>query len=354
MKWEEACRTLGVTEKATPLEIKEQYLYKVQLLHPDKTIDKPEKIRQKAEEELGGVNVAYKFLSEEKNNPFTPPKLEISPSTIFFSDVAINQKKTTDIVVKSVGGPYTNCWIDNSPAPWLVVSGIKATTSEALPLLVTLEAQGIPSVIQQERCSVLVKLRNEKTGLSCESIINVEIAPLLLVTKLRVNKNKLKFNNIPANTVRRYTIDIFNNGSDTLHGYIKTSAHWLSASKNELVLPKRTMTHCIISVDTENLIAGLRDTAYVSICTNGGEFTLPVELQIDKRGKAPVSSYSMSSRNPKANAYGSMQTIAPSMQIKRNSGLNIALWLFLVIMVLVLAAIITLLLLNEKGVISIF
>ena len=119
MIWEEACHVMGVIETATTAEIKEQYLYKVQLLHPDKTLDKPEKIRQKAEEELIRINEAYKFLSNEKNNPRTPPKLEISPLAVRFADVALHQKKVTTIDIGSIGGPFTNCWIDNSPAPWL-------------------------------------------------------------------------------------------------------------------------------------------------------------------------------------------------------------------------------------------
>ena len=70
MDWIEACQILGVPESATEAEIKEQYIYKAQLLHPDKNQDKPENIRKKAEAELVLVNQAYAIVSNPGNNPF--------------------------------------------------------------------------------------------------------------------------------------------------------------------------------------------------------------------------------------------------------------------------------------------
>jgi hypothetical protein len=85
MDWAEACRTLGVAESATAEEIKEQYLYKAQLLHPDKNQDKPENIRRKAEAELVLINQAFSFLSDPQNNPYrVPPKLAVEPAVIRF------------------------------------------------------------------------------------------------------------------------------------------------------------------------------------------------------------------------------------------------------------------------------
>jgi len=45
MNWEEACQILGVPITATKDEIRAQYIYKAQLLHPDKTIGLPENVR---------------------------------------------------------------------------------------------------------------------------------------------------------------------------------------------------------------------------------------------------------------------------------------------------------------------
>ena len=77
MDWEEACRILGVGATASLEEIRQQYHYKAQLLHPDATIGKSESIRKRAVEEFKLVNQAYQFLSNPSNNPFTNPLVAI-------------------------------------------------------------------------------------------------------------------------------------------------------------------------------------------------------------------------------------------------------------------------------------
>jgi len=332
MTWENACRTLGIAETSTAEEIKEQYLYRVQLLHPDKTLDKPEKVRQKAEEEMARVNEAYGFLSNDKNNPSTPPKLEVAPLSIRFTEMALNQKKTTTIDIKSVGGPYTNCWIDNTPAPWLTVTGVKTVTNEALPLLVTMEAQSMPTIIKPERCSILIRLKNEKTGLTDEAAVGVEIVPLLLTAKLKVKKGKIKIHNAPLDTVSSYVIDIGNGGPNVLHGYITTDSPWLAVSRSELVLSKKTFCRCTLNIDTDNLAAGFHDTGIVSISTNGGEALIPVELTTTQRGpkRARNSNFGTSSKT-----YGGMRTATPAPQVRRRS--NGDSWLIWFILLLAIA-----------------
>ena len=88
MNWEEACQIFGIPPTSSPDEIHAQYIYKAQLLHPDKTMGLPEKVRQKAEEELKLVNVAYSVLKDPKNNTkIVPPKLSVSPRQIRFKDI---------------------------------------------------------------------------------------------------------------------------------------------------------------------------------------------------------------------------------------------------------------------------
>ncbi len=118
MNWEEACRILGISETTSSKEIEDQYIYKVQLLHPDKNQNKPEKVRIKAEEELKQVNQAYNFLKQPINNPFrSPPKVHVSPKHIRFKDMEKEQKKTTTFIIAACG-PYTNIWIDRNSASW--------------------------------------------------------------------------------------------------------------------------------------------------------------------------------------------------------------------------------------------
>jgi calcineurin-like phosphoesterase family protein len=176
MNWEEACQILGVPVTATAAEIHAQYIYKAQLLHPDKTAGLPESVRQKAEEELKRVNSAYTVLKDLKNNPqANPPKLSVSPRYIRFKDVAPNQKKTTSIEIESVGGSYTKFWMDDSPAAWLKVIEVKSTTNDPLPLEVTIEATGSSTLRKQIECSLPIRLENEKTKTRDEVTVKIQL-----------------------------------------------------------------------------------------------------------------------------------------------------------------------------------
>lgn len=173
MNWEEACQVLGVSVTSTASEIRAQYLYKAQLLHPDKTINLPENIRQKAEEELKRVNAAYSVLSDPRNNlQGKPPKLSVYPKQIRFKDLGPGQKKTTIIEIKSVGGEYTKFWMDDSPATWLKVIEAKSTTNDPLPLEVTIEATGCGKGAE---CSLPIRLENDKTKTKDETTLKIEL-----------------------------------------------------------------------------------------------------------------------------------------------------------------------------------
>jgi hypothetical protein len=176
MDWAEACRILGVPESATDTEIKEQYLYKAQLLHPDKNQDKPENVRKKAEAEFALINQAYTFLLNPHNNPYKiPPKLFVEPTAIRFKDVRIGEKKSTTLTVRNVGGPYTSIWIDNQPALWLTVTGVKSITSDRLPLEVTLECTGTGEPGKQYFGDLSIKLENETTHAVDQAIVKIEL-----------------------------------------------------------------------------------------------------------------------------------------------------------------------------------
>ena len=176
MNWEEACQILGVPITATPAEIRAQFNYKAQLLHPDKTGGLPESVRQKAEEELKLVIAAYNVLKDTKNNPqVNPPKLNVSPRHIRFKDVEPSQKKTTTIEIESVGGAYTKFWMDDSPAAWLKVIEVKSTTNDHLPLEVTIEATGSSTLRKKIECSLAIRIENEKTKTRDKVTVKIEL-----------------------------------------------------------------------------------------------------------------------------------------------------------------------------------
>jgi hypothetical protein len=176
MDWKEACQILGVSESATDAEIKEQYMYKAQLLHPDKNQDKPETVRKKAESELALINQAYTFLINPNNNPYKiPPRLAIEPMGIRFKDVKIGEKKRTTLIIRNAGGPYTSIWIDNNPAPWLTIAAVKSITTERLPLEVTLEGTGSGEPDKTYSCDLLIKLENEITHIVDSATVKIEL-----------------------------------------------------------------------------------------------------------------------------------------------------------------------------------
>jgi hypothetical protein len=176
MDWTEACRMLGVSESATEAEIREQYIYKAQLLHPDKNQDKPEHIRKKAEAELVLVNQAYTFISNPNNNPYrVPPKLAVEPMGVRFKDVSVGERKTTSLTIRNTGGPYTSVWIDNRPAPWLAVTGVKSIGTDRLPLEVILECRGAGQPGNKYACDLLIKLENEKTKVVDFATVKIEL-----------------------------------------------------------------------------------------------------------------------------------------------------------------------------------
>jgi hypothetical protein len=176
MDWAEACRILGIPESAKDTEIREQYLYKAQLLHPDKNLDKPENVRKKAEAELALVNQAYSFVNNPNNNPYRiPPKLSVEPMAIRFKDVDTGEKKSAILIVKNIGGPYTSIWIDNKPASWLVVTGVKSINSERLPLEIAIECTGTGEPGKQYTCELLIKLENENTHIIDKVTVKIEL-----------------------------------------------------------------------------------------------------------------------------------------------------------------------------------
>jgi hypothetical protein len=189
MDWTQACAVLGVSGSATDVEIKEQYIYKAQLLHPDKNQDKPENIRKKAEAELALINQTYAFINNPNNNPYKiPPRLSVEPLAVRFKDVSMGEKKSTSVMIRNAGGPYTSIWIDNQPAPWLTVAGVKSITGERLPLEVTLECTGTGEPGKQYYCDLVIRIENENTHVVDQVIVKFELYTRSMPAEVVVEK----------------------------------------------------------------------------------------------------------------------------------------------------------------------
>ncbi|MDD2251502.1 MAG: J domain-containing protein [Dehalococcoidales bacterium] len=178
MNFEEACRILGIPTTATAEEIHAQYIYKAQLLHPDKTVNLPDKVRHKAEEELKRINEAYNILKNIETSPSgIAPKLSVEPQSIIFKDLAPGEKQTALIRVDNTGGAFTRFWADDSPAPWLKVRQVRSTTANPLPLEITLEATAISTLETKNRCSLLILLENSSNNTHDQVEVTIDIQP---------------------------------------------------------------------------------------------------------------------------------------------------------------------------------
>lgn len=178
MNFEEACRILGIPTTATAEEIHAQYIYKAQLLHPDKTVNLPDKVRHKAEEELKRINEAYNILKNIEINPSgLAPKLSVEPQSIIFKDLAPGEKQTALIRVDNIGGAFTRFWADDSPAPWLKVGQVRSTTANPLPLEITLEATAISTLETKNQCKLLILLENSGNNTRDQVEVTIDIQP---------------------------------------------------------------------------------------------------------------------------------------------------------------------------------
>ena len=294
MGWEEACRILGVEPGASSEEIRQQYYYKAQLLHPDKTIGRPESIRRKAADEFKLVNQAYQFLTDPLNNPFTnPPRLKVSPKHIRFRDVEIGQRKTTSFEVSNIGGPYTSIWFEREPSAWLSVTSFRSTTTEQLPMEVTIECTGAGEQGKQYSCRLPVRLENAKTKLKDEVALDIELWTKATRPALSADTSKIEFTGLITGTSETREVTLSNVGHGVLEGVISTSRPWLSVLPGSVRLgPSESRPYSVV-VNTDTLPSGFVDRAEACFRTNGGAATLVVDLSVADRVYKQHRSYSV-------------------------------------------------------------
>lgn len=186
---------LGIKRSASPKEIKEAYLYWVNILHPDRMQNMPERIRMQAEEDLKKVNEAYGVLSDSRKRAQYDkktgvsgdvevssyrgtrvkgkPKVEIYPKTMFFDNALPYVKKKGVFYIRNVGGEYSKIRISPPEQEWIKVIQKKSIYPDnELPMQVSIEAIGrdwgktISSKIRvrldESEASVTIKLRIPK------------------------------------------------------------------------------------------------------------------------------------------------------------------------------------------------
>ena len=164
MDWEEACRILGVETTASDAEIRDQWLYKAQLLHPDKTLGQHESIRKRATDEFILVKQAYEFLSELDVTPLTlgvetpggisTPVIEqdtrIPTSKSFIVSTIVDDQPSIEIHVLQGERLMAT---DNRTLGWFIIDGILPAPRGMPQVEVTfdIDANGILSIKARDK-----------------------------------------------------------------------------------------------------------------------------------------------------------------------------------------------------------
>jgi len=153
---------LGIQRNASPQDIKDAWIYWVNILHDDRMSKMPERIRTKALEDLKKVNDAYSVLSDsrkraeydrswgvsvsatvsgyEQTRTERKPKVEIYPAIIFLDSMKPRAKQKGTFFIRNVGGDYSKVLISN-PEKWIKVIRTESLyPGKKLPMRVDIEA----------------------------------------------------------------------------------------------------------------------------------------------------------------------------------------------------------------------
>ena len=178
---------LGIATDANATQIKEAYIYKVNILHPDHLAGASERIRDLAQEELKKVNAAYNVLSNperrrlydvrqfgsagvgsdlQKTKTARKPQPEVYPKSISFKDILPYIKQQGVFFLRNTGGPYTNVLIGKTPEWVRILKTVPLQSSSKLPMRVEIEAVGIqwgkvystPIVVRLDDVESIVKV----------------------------------------------------------------------------------------------------------------------------------------------------------------------------------------------------
>ena len=206
-KWQDYYAILGISNpKADAKWIKEAYIYKQEVLHPDRVRDKAQYIRDKALEEIKEVNNAYRVLRDPKKraeydadwlmnhqagntdaswsqnaNPGRSkthsaprPKPEAKPANIRFINVAPGELRTTTFEIRNTGGPISSNVRVIDPKTWIKIVGcFAASASDTFPLTIEIEATGMERG-KTYRESIVIDLGGEETRVNVEMVMKPE------------------------------------------------------------------------------------------------------------------------------------------------------------------------------------
>jgi len=180
---------LGIKRNATPEEVREAYLYWVNVLHPDRMLKMPEHVRMKAQDDLKKVNEAYSVLSDlrmraqydrkmctsvniktssyQQARAQVEPRAEVYPPIIFLDSAKPRAKQKGTFFIRNVGGECSKILISN-PEKWLKIIRTKSLyPDKKLPMQVDIEAIA-PDRGKTIRSEIRVRLDQIETSVKIE------------------------------------------------------------------------------------------------------------------------------------------------------------------------------------------
>lgn len=180
---------LGIRRNATPEEVREAYLYWVNVLHPDRMLKMPEHVRMKAQDDLKKVNEAYSVLSDlrmraqydrkmctgadiktssyQQARATVEPRAEVYPKIIFLDSTKPRAKQRGTFFIRNVGGECSKILISN-PEEWIKVMRTKSLyPDKKLPMQVDIEAKA-PDRGKTVRSEIRVRLDQTETSVKIE------------------------------------------------------------------------------------------------------------------------------------------------------------------------------------------
>lgn len=196
-------KILGVDPSADINEIKDAYLYKINILHPDRLAHMSERIQKRAEEDIKLVNIAYGVLSDKNKKyiydrqlfgqketlsyPSTTsekstdprativgkkPKIEIFPKKIVIKNGLPFVAQKVAYYIKNSGGPYSQMLISRELPSWLKISYTKSLyQGSKLPMQVGIEATGIHWG-KTYKSEIIARLDDSEKGVKVELRMN--------------------------------------------------------------------------------------------------------------------------------------------------------------------------------------
>lgn len=130
---------LDIPVTATPEQIKLQYRQLVRIYHPDRFMDKTDKVY--AEEKLKEINIAFQVLSGafvrgETHETASAPRPVASPPTLDFGTLHIGEKGTRSVQIGNLGSDAKQVnFVYSVSQPWFKVSkGKRVYTDRPFPL----------------------------------------------------------------------------------------------------------------------------------------------------------------------------------------------------------------------------